>query len=175
MDLSDVVFEDYFANKISKEELLYRIGSDTPKFGVNLERELKQVTLKKSGRRLEYLIYVLLLTEDKVNLAYFVDILNHLILCDWHEQHENIAILIQKIHSPKSVKYLREAMYLRPQYLNWDDNYAFEVKCIWALGYIGNSEAKEVLYQIATDSNKILAQNAKQQLSRMQNSVHYEC
>ena len=53
------------------------------------------------------------------------------------------------------------AVHLRPQYLEWDDNYAFEVKCIWALGYIKNSEAEEVLEQLSKESNAVLSQNAK--------------
>ena len=56
---------------------------------------------------------------------------------------------------------------MHPQYLEWDDNYAFEVKCIWALGYIKNSEAEEVLEQVSKDTNRILSQNAKKQLGKI--------
>lgn len=154
-------------NKISQEELLKEIEVSSPEFEKILKQELENVMLNKDRQRLEYLIYALFLAEERVDLSFYVGLLNELIICKWHEQHENIAILLQKIHLPSSVIYLQKAIYMHPQYLEWDDNYAFEVKCIWALGYIGNSEAQEVLEQVSKDTNKILSQNAEKQLGKM--------
>ena len=148
MNLSNYIFEKFFWNKISQEELLKEIEVNSPEFEKILRQELENVMLNKDRERLEYLIYTLFLAEKRVNLNFYVDLLNELIICKWHEQHENIAILLQKIHLPSSVIYLKKAIYMHLQYLEWDDNYAFEVKCIWALGYIKNSEAEEVLEQV---------------------------
>lgn len=167
MDFSNNIFESYFDNKITREQLLQKLGSDDPRFEETLKQELESVLTKRDGRRLEFLIYAMLLTEDELNLDAYIDILNTLLISNWHEQHENIASLLQDIHSPLSVKYLQEAIHLEPKYLNWDDNYAFEVKCIWALGYIRNKEAKEALEHIAKDTNEILAKNAKKQLEKL--------
>ena len=167
MNLSNDIFEKFFMNKISQEELLNEIEGNSPKFEKKLKEELENAILNNDGKRLEYLIYTLFLTEGSIDIKVYVDLLNQLIVCKWHEQHENIAMLLQKIHSPSSVIFLKKAIYMHPQYLEWDDNYAFEVKCIWALGYIKNLEAKEVLEQVSKDANEILSQNAKNQLGKI--------
>lgn len=167
MNLSNSIFEKYFSNQVSKEKLLYEIGSDTPQFAKTLEEELNIALLNKDGKRIEYLIYTLFLIESNIDIHQYVNVLNELLLCKWHEQHENIAMLLQKTLSPSSVRYLKRAIYLKPEYLNWDDNYAFEVKCIWTLGYINTAEAKEVLEKITKNTNAILSQNAKEQLRKL--------
>lgn len=167
MNFSNSSFELYFNNEITKEDLLRKIGGDRPEFGKKIKSELENALLKKDGKRIEYLIYALLLTEEKIDLNGFVNVLNELLICEWHEQHENIIMILQKIHSPLSVEYIKKAISLKPQYLNWDDNFAFEVKCIWTLGYIKTSEAQIALEQIVQDPNEILSQNAKNQLKRM--------
>ncbi len=159
-------FEQYFSNKISQSELLVKIGSDMPGFEEGVRRNLQDALLKKDSKNIEYLVYVIMLVEDKISLQDFVEILNKLLICDWHEQHENIVMILQKLHSPLSVDYLKKAIYMNLKYLEWDDNYAFEVKCIWALGYIHNLESKLVLEEITRNSNKILSENAENQLKK---------
>lgn len=46
---------------------------------------------------------------------------------------EVIVLLLQKISSVDSLKYLYNAIELRPQYLTLDNNYAFEIKCVRAI------------------------------------------
>lgn len=166
MNLSNDIFEKYFNNKISQEELRNTLECSAPQFQMKLKEELEHTIVNQDGERLEYLIYSLFLAEKNIQLNFYVDLLNKLIICKWHQQHENIAMLLQEIHSPSSVTYLQKAIYLRPQYLEWDDNYAFAVKCIWALGEIKNSEAEKVLEQLSKESNTIIAQNARKQLGK---------
>lgn len=154
-------------NNISREDLLHEMECSNPQFEETLTKELEIVISAKDKKRLEYLIYALLLTENSINIDSYINILNELLISDWHEQHENIAMILQKIHSPKSVNYLKKAIYLKPQYLEWDDNYAFEIKCIWALGYIKNQDAQKVLEELLKEENKLLAENAKKQLERI--------
>lgn len=165
MNLSNSIFEEFFMNKISEEELIDQLEVGSPQFEKKLKEEMKSTIFKRDGKRLAYLIYTLFLTENSIDMNVYLDILNQLIICDWHKEHENIAMILQKIHSPSSAAYLKKALYLNPEYLNWDDNYAFEVKIIWALGYIKNSESKKVLELASKESNEILARNARQQLS----------
>lgn len=165
MNLSNSIFEEFFMNKISGEELIDQLEVGSPQFEKKLKEEMKSTIFKRDGKRLAYLIYTLFLTENSIDMNVYLDILNQLIICDWHKEHENIAMILQKIHSPSSAAYLKKALYLNPEYLNWDDNYAFEVKIIWALGYIKNSESKKVLELVSKESNEILARNARQQLS----------
>lgn len=92
--------------------------------------------------------------------------LNNLILCGWHKQHENIAMILQRLKSPKSVDYLYTTINKKYSYLDYDDNYALAVKCIWALGDIGNKEAKEYLKKLLNSENEIIIDNARKQLER---------
>ena len=46
-----------------------------------------------------------------------------------------------EICSEKSIKYLYDAIELQPEYLEWDDNYAFEVKCVRAIYYIAKEKS----------------------------------
>ena len=41
----------------------------------------------------------------------------------------------------ESLEYLYNAMDLHLQYLEWDDNYAFEVKCVRAIYQIGKEKS----------------------------------
>lgn len=73
--------------------------------------------MKQDSEMLEFLVYALMLWEEKGNssdklpLGYFTDILNELLLCDWHTQHENIVTLLQKISAECSVEPLYQAIY----------------------------------------------------------------
>lgn len=166
MSLSKEIFISYFNSKMSSEELHNKIGSSSEQFENELKQSLQETFCNHDGEMLEYLIYSLFLCETEINLSNFIDVLNELIVSTWHEQHENIAMLLQRNKNKCSVKYLYEAINLKLAYLDWDDNYAFEVKCIWALGDIRTNEAKEKLKILAESKNKIIKDNAIKQLSR---------
>ena len=57
MNLSNYIFEKFFWNKISQEELLKEIEVNSPEFEKILRQELENVMLNKDKERLEYLIY----------------------------------------------------------------------------------------------------------------------
>lgn len=162
MSFNKEIFREYFRKEISKNALLLKIGEGINDFENELELALQKAIKEKDSEMLEYLIYSIFITPDKINLYKYVYLLNELIICDWHEQHENIAMLLQRIGDFSSAKYLKDAISLKPKYLNWDDNYAFEVKCIWALGSIKTEEVKLMLKEISLNPNKILASTATQ-------------
>lgn len=126
--------------------------------------ELQKAYSLKSGDKVEYILY-LVFAFDAVNVR-FVKLLNDLIICDWHKQHENIAMLLQKLKSPESVPVLFEVAQKDFPYLNYDESYALAVKCIWALGDIGNSVALEKLEVLSHSPNQIIANNAIKQIAR---------
>lgn len=108
-----------------------------------------------------YLFYAFEINNEK-----FVPVLNELLVCSWHEQHENIAMALQKFRSPSSVNNLFQTINTKYQYLDYDDSYALAVKCIWALGDIGNELAKGKLEELLYSPNKIISENAMKQLKR---------
>ena len=152
---------------MSSEELYNKIGASSDLFESELKQSFQETVCNEDGEMLEYLVYSLFLCESAINLSNYSDVLNKLIVSTWHEQHENIAMLLQKNRDEFSVNYLYEEINLKLAYLEWDDNYAFGVKCIWALGEIGTKEAKEKLKILAESKNKIIKDNAINQLNRL--------
>ena len=57
MNLSNDIFEKYFNNIISQEELRNTIECSSPQFQIKLKEELENTIVNQDGERLEYLIY----------------------------------------------------------------------------------------------------------------------
>lgn len=131
-------------------------------------RKLLEETLSEHvADDVEYLLITIfqfkLFTQD------YVDILCKLMQETWHFQHENIASIFQKIKSPKTVDCLYKAALTQFEYLEFDEAFALAVKCIWALGEINTPESREKLKQLAQSENKIIKDNAMNQLNRSHN------
>ncbi len=116
----------YFDTKMTQEELCASIGVKDTEFEHFLLTEIVQAYKQEDAGMIEYLIFTIFLAEEELNISSFVDILNKLILCKWHDKHEDIALLLQKIRDSESIEYLYKTIFLNPAYLEWDDNYAFE-------------------------------------------------
>lgn len=95
------------------------------------------------------------------------DILNQLLACDWHMQHENIAMLLQKLKSPNSIEVLYETAIKEYEYLDYDEAHALAVKCIWALGDIGTEHAEQKLKLLLNSHISVIKENAQKQLDRI--------
>lgn len=138
-----------------------------------LQTEVEKTTLNHDANRLENLLYALLLWEDRngedniQGLVNFLKVLDGLLISDWHTQHENIVLLLQKISNVESLDYLFNAIELKPQCLSWDDNYAFEVKCVRAIYYIGKERAIQYLEKLCRNENDIVREMAQRQLSKL--------
>ena len=174
MNLSRNIFVDYFDNKISKWTLAKEIGLNNKDFPVVLNKELKNTLEKQDSEMLEFLVYALILWDEKkgdeiTSLKSFSPILNKLIVCKWHKQHENIVMLIQKIADEKSMEYLNKAIYLQLKYLEWDDNFSFQIKCIRAIGKIGGLKAVSILKSLSEIDNPIIKEFSKKQLEKILN------
>lgn len=114
----------------------------------------------------ETLIYLIFKFEVFGNEDY-VSILNKLLLSDWHYQHENIALLLEKISCFDSVKCLYDAIHRHPSYLSEDENCAFEVKCVRAIYYIGKEKSVSYLEKLSTHENDIVRETAQRQLKKL--------
>lgn len=166
-------FLKYFDNKITLETLIRQIGINDDEFAAKLRKDLEEELETQDYEMLEYLIFALMLLEEKGNnanglsLKYFKNILNSLIVCEWHEQHENIVMLIQKISDEDSIEYLFRAIHMKLSYLEWDDNYSFQTKCIRAIGNIGGKNAINYLETLCEDANPIVREVSQKQLEKL--------
>lgn len=150
--------------EISKKELLQKINLDEEKMYAVIGEMFDLASKSKDAEMAEDAVYLVFLYEN--SLYKLVDRLNRLIECDWHEQHENIAMLLQKSRDVSSISCLYNTANAKYEYLDFDDNYALAVKCIWALGDIGNEESKEYLKKLLNSENEIIVENARKQLER---------
>jgi hypothetical protein len=88
---------------------------------------------------------------------------------EWHERHEDVVDLLKKLKSPSSIAVLYRVAMKKYSYRAYDDTSSLSVKCIWVLGNIGNQEAIMYLGELLHCDNEILAQNADEQLTRIEN------
>jgi hypothetical protein len=94
----------------------------------------------------------------------YVEMLCRLIQEDWHYKHEDIALVLQELRSPKSVDALYAAAFKKLDYLSYDDSFALARKCIHALGDIRTENAKEKLKLLAQSDISIIREKAEKQL-----------
>jgi hypothetical protein len=94
------------------------------------------------------------------------DILVRLVDADWHYSHEGVVSALQTWPTADTVEALFRATQWIPKSLEYDDNRAWAVKAIWALGKIPGTEAEAKLETIARSDNAILRRTAEQQLER---------
>lgn len=165
-----LLYQDYFSNKISEEILAKELKLSDKAFLFSVHEKMEKDLVEKEAQMLEYHVYSVFLWEAHVSrensetLASLVDILNRLLLCDWHKQHENIVILLQKISSESSVEILYQAIYLPLEYLKWDDNFSFQKRCVRAIAAIQGAQAIMALQKLAQDENEIIRGLAQRKL-----------
>lgn len=173
MNCSPKPFLEYFEKKIEKEELINQIGFQEDSFAKQLFDDLVETIYCHDSYMLEFLIIELFLWEENItslsnnSFEYFTDLLNLLITCNWHQQHENIVMLLQKNDSESSVVYLCFAVYLKLPYLEWDENYSFQVKCVRAIGHIGGEKAISCLKQLCKIENSIIRDESHKQIDKL--------
>lgn len=156
--------KELMLKRISKSDFLK--SNDIAEENISSEffARLTRAYIQKSANEVDEMIYLLFsfgVIDEK-----FVDLLDDLLICDWHWQHENIAMLLQKLKSTKSIDALFETSQKAFPYLSYDDSYALAVKCIWALGDIGTDLALEKLEVLTQSENPIIKKNAIKQVSR---------
>lgn len=111
-------------------------------------------------------IYIFLIFMYDLYDRKYVDLLNKLLLLDWHFQHENISILLQKISDTESLPYLYNAICTHPKYVLLDENCAFQKKCVRALYHIGKEKSINYLKELCKNKNSIISDIAQRQLKK---------
>lgn len=173
MELTESLFDAYFKHQISLENFIKKLGIYESDFLECLLCEMTEVFKLQDAIRLEHLIYALFLWDERIGekniheLEKFLDKLNRLVVSDWHHDHEDIVWLLQKKSSVNSLDYLYNAIELHPQYLEWDDNYAFEKKCVRAIYYIGKEKSFPYLEKLCKHPNKIISEMAERQIKKL--------
>ena len=165
-DIDEGIIWELMIKSITKEVVLIKLNIDRSSLQIELYELLKYSIEKKHSRNIEFALYLVAIYELEYNP--YLDLLNKLILCGWHRQHENVASALDEIRSPKSTKFLYKAILLKHDCLAWDENFAFERKCVWALAKIGTLEAKEKLNQLKNYDNELISGWAKKRIQGLE-------
>lgn len=153
----------FMSGQISKKQFLKING--TLDMVDRIEKELVEAYQCHSADNVEEFIYLIFVFEY-FNVRY-TDILNHLLISDWHYQHENIVILLQKICSFDSLPYLYKAIELQLPYYQESNNCAFEMRCIRAIYQIGKKDLFSYLEKLCRHSNDDIREMAQRQIKKL--------
>ena len=169
----DDLFNKYFNKLLSHDEFLNSISTlysnDKDFIILGLNDAYDNHDSDNVGNYI-YTLYVIdELLHDEDNNRYLM-VLEKLLISDWHSSHEDIVALLEKISSLSSLSYLYDAINLKPDYLQWDDNYSFEKKCIHALAKIGKDKSIDYLSKLLDSNNPIISECAMKQLNKIQQS-----
>ena len=152
--------------EITKEYALEMLGVDSNSLEMELYELLEYSIQIQCSVNIELVLCFIAVCELEDDP--YLDLLNELILCGWHRQHENVASALDEIRSPISVEFLYKAILLKHDCLAWDENFAFERKCVWALAKIGTLEAKEKLNQLKNCDNELISGWAKKRIQGLE-------
>jgi HEAT repeat protein len=94
-------------------------------------------------------------------------LLIELVSADWHQQHENVVSLLDRLTAPDAVDALLHAATWVPDYLDYDENRALATKAIWALGKIGTSESRAALQELRYSDDEVVREEAASQIARV--------
>ena len=166
IEINKEVILQLVTKKITKEVATEILDIDIDNITVELYKLLQYNIEKQYADNIPFILYLIIGYELKYDP--YLDLLNKLILCDWHGQHENVAIALDEIRSPISVEFLYKAILLKHDCLAWDENFAFERKCVWALAKIGTLEAKEKLNQLKNCDNELISGWAKKRIQGLE-------
>ena len=83
-----------------------------------------------------------------------------------HRQHEDLAFLLEKKHSPKLINRVYDLAVMELDYMKEDEFFNIARKCTYALGYTNTPKAKEKLELLAKNENKLIREYAIKQLNR---------
>lgn len=161
-ELKELIYK-LFENDISENEFKNKFFNNREDISGYISELLGEIINEKNSEDLELLIYLCF----KYNLFtdYIIDMLCEIFEDDWHYKHEDIALLFEEARPIKAINSLYRVAISKYPYLDFDDNYALAVKCIWALGEINTMESKKALERLAVSENEIIKKNALKQLN----------
>lgn len=161
MDLIKIVLEN---KKLPDRAFLKKCGVRYDMLSEDIISMFIQAIADKSSDDIEACLYIVF--RFKCYSVSVAELINSIIMEDWHQSHEDMASYLQKLRLPSSVEPLYYVSKKKYQYLEYDDSLSLASKCIWALGAIGNGDAIDKLIQLSNDKDETIAEYAREQLIR---------
>jgi hypothetical protein len=158
---------DLATGRISKEAFFKEYPVDLST-NVNYALALFENAHKeKDNDLLEYALLLNGYVDITKNRNTYIEIWRQLLREEWHTQHEHLVDILSYYKDPKDIDLFYEIALTKFDYRDYDDSESLAVKCIWTLGNIGTEGAKVKLELLAKSDNKIIKDNAVQQLKRL--------
>lgn len=159
----DEEINSYLEGQLSISEFLELLPPKTFSFADRLVSLLEKACVEKDSNKVELLIIAA--SADGVSNKYS-EIFCKLLKEEWHEKHEDIIMLLAEIKDPDTVDCISALVYHK---MPWDDvDYSsLGLKCIWALGAIGNDKAIERLKELANSNVDYIKNIAEKQLQHI--------
>ena len=82
-----------------------------------------------------------------------------------HHNHEDLAFLLERKHSPKLINRVYDLAIMELDYMKEDEFFNIARKCTYALGYTNTPKAKEKLELLVKNENELIREYAIKQLN----------
>ena len=153
---------------LSYEELIEKFRNEPQVLIKFLREEQKKNDKLKSIRIIDKLISLIMIIIEDYYLEddSFNELLIELAYDKRHRQHEDLAFLLEKKHSPKLINRVYDLAVMELDYMKEDEFFNIARKCTYALGYTNTPKAKEKLELLAKNENELIREYAIKQLNR---------
>ena len=153
---------------LSYEELIEKFKNEPRKVIKFLQDEQKKDVGNDTKYIIEILITLIMIIIEDYYLEddSFNELLIELIYDKKHYNHEDLAFLLEKKHSPKLINRVYDLAVMELDYKKEDEFFNIARKCTYALGYTNTPKAKEKLELLAKNENELIREYAIKQLNR---------
>ena len=153
---------------LSYQELKEKFKNEPQKVIKFLRDEQKKVIGNDLVHIIEILTSLILIIIEDYYLEddSFNELLIELAYDKRHHQHEDLAFLLEKKHSPKLINCVYDLAVMELNYMKEDEFFNIARKCTYALGYTNTPKAKEKLELLAKNENELIREYAIKQLNR---------
>jgi hypothetical protein len=134
---------------------------------IYIESILDESVRDQNSEDLDYASTLLFFDPEFETTEKYVDILDSILIQDWHHNHEDIALMLQRLRSPKSIDTLYIRALSKPVYMAYDETYSLARKCIHALADINTKESKEKLILLSKSEIPEVREKSIKQLRQM--------
>lgn len=131
-----------------------------------IEIKVRKAIEKENLKELDIAVSELLESE---NISNHIDLLNELLLINFHRQHQYIARAIQDLRTPSSVPYIKKVLDSEFKEIPYtgSDSYGMAKWFSWALYSIGTREAIEVLKEHANSKDNGIKYEMRYRLKKL--------
>lgn len=163
------ILKQFNSGSISKDEVmkLYPIDLQSDVASDHVFSLIKKAFENQDGSDFDLALNLIVFVPNIAYTDEFVGLLCKSLKGHWHRRHEDIALMLESIKSPKSVDTLYETALTKFDYLDYDNSIPLAIKCIYALGEINTENSKAKLKLLTDSSDLLIREEAKKQLSQI--------